>query len=134
MSLTTVKKLQQDVQNLKVDMKKVKDILELSPVIDPLNWKKDLSDLDLQILLNLLAAGYAGMQTPDLARVCNLQDPGKSGRVTIWHRLKKIQKISYRLKGDCIVLLERRRWRMNWENFTFAGYPKQPAADEGVSD
>lgn len=132
MALIEVKKLRSDVDNLKRDMKQVKDLLDLSAIVDPLTWK-DLSDLDRLILKALLAAGHAGMETPALAQACGLPYRGKErakGRHAIWQQLRKIRKISYRLKGDYIVLLESRRWRMNWEDFTFAGYSKPP--DQGA--
>jgi len=126
MSLTEimrrVRKVEKEQQQQKHDLKRVKDILEMSSVVNPLAWK-DFTDLDRQILKFLLEQKFKGATSTEIAQNIDLEAPKVSGRVKVWHRLKRMQRVSIRMKGDPIVILQRKRWHMNFEDFTFKDYP-----------
>lgn len=100
----------------------------MSDYVDPLNWHA-FTDLDKAIISFLLNRGYQGATSPQIAEAVSLPDPHGNGRIKIWHRLKRIQKTSYRQRGGYMIILDARRWRMNWEDFSFKGY-ERPLVEE----
>jgi len=78
-----------------------------------------LTELDKGILKHLLAKTFDGATTKEMAEVLQLNKPETSGRTIVWRRLKRIQNISKRMKGAPIVISERKRWVMNFDEFTF---------------
>lgn len=66
-----------------------------------------------------MAKTFDGATTKEMAEVLQLNKPETSGRTIVWRRLKRIQNISKRMKGAPIVISERKRWVMNFDEFTF---------------
>jgi hypothetical protein len=120
-----MKKLQAEVTRLKVDMKKVKDVLEMSDNIDILHWP-ELGDLDRKILLSLLNSGSKGLTSTEIASQIKIPDPATSGRVKVWHRIKRIRKIGHQKKGGWVIVQDFRRWVMNTDDFTFIWKERHP--------
>lgn len=116
--MSSTKQLARRVERLERELKKVLDILELSPVTNPFNWQ-DLTELDKEILTFLLNRKYKGATTTEIAKSLNLDNPESSGRTIIWRRLKRITKISIGLKGAPVVVTNAKRWLMNYDEFTF---------------
>lgn len=98
-------------------VKKIEKILELSDVVT-LDWK-DFTDLDKAVLTVLNKVGRRGMSTTEIARELNLEAPKTSGRVLVWNSLKKIDRISKRLKGVPIVLTFKKKWSLNFDDYEF---------------
>lgn len=115
MSITN---LEEKVNRLRREVKKIMDVLELSPTVDPLDWK-DFTELDKGIIKHLLEKKYAGDTTTGIAEAIGLDKPTSTGRVIVWRRLKRIQRISNRIKGAPIVLIDKKRWFMNYDEFTY---------------
>lgn len=113
-----MKQLERRIIRLERELKKVLDILELSPITNPFKWQ-DLTDLDKKILKHLLSQKHKGATTTEIAKALPLDNPEGSGRTIIWRRLKRIQNISKKLKGAPIVISERKCWIMNFDEFTF---------------
>lgn len=78
-----------------------------------------MTELDKRILKHLLGCEYRGATTTEMARALGLDNPESSGRTIIWRRLKRIEKISIRLKGMPIVITSVKRWLMNYDEFHF---------------
>jgi len=114
----SVASLEKRLRKLEADVKKIKEILELAEVINPLGWK-DYTDRQKQIIEYLLSKKYEGATTPEIAKALKLPEPEKSGRTIVWRELKRIQRISKRIKGSPIVICQGKRWTMNYEDFTF---------------
>lgn len=109
-----VSKLKERVTRLERKVRKISDALALLPeTVDPLSWKQfDL--LDKQILTQLLS--NKPYSTVELAhKIKNVH------RTKVWRRLKKIQKVSLKLKGDSIVVFDpsTKKWALNTEEFEF---------------
>lgn len=109
--------LERRVRELEKDVKKIKEILQLAEVLNPITWEV-FNDRQRRIIKYLLSKKYAGATTTEIAKAIGLDNP-KSGRTIIWRELKRIQRISKRMKGDPIVVCEGKRWTMNYDDFTF---------------
>jgi len=110
-----LRKLAESYKRLERKVKRIEDELALLPEsIDPLTWKS-LDPLDKEILGLLLHKGVS-LSTTELA------DKLKGvHRTKVWRRMKKISKLSRKLKGDTIVLFDpsTKKWSMNTEEFDF---------------
>jgi len=82
------------------------------------DWK-DFSDRDKAILDTLLRKGREGSTTTEIAKELNLPEPETSGRTIVYVRLKRIERISKHIKGISIVVPERKRWYLNYTDFSF---------------
>lgn len=82
------------------------------------DWKQ-LNPTDRSILDMLLQRSSEGATTTEIAEALNIASPETSGRTLIYMRLKRIERISKRLKGAPIVIAERKRWYLNYEEFSF---------------
>ncbi len=107
-------------------LKRIEDIMELSDVVSSFDWK-DFSDKDKAILNFLLKKERAGATTTEIATELDFPNPETSGRTIVYTRLKRISRISTRIKGLPIVITERKRWYLNFDDFNF---PKQETAEQ----
>lgn len=114
----SVAKLEKKVQTIHARLKRVEDLLELSNMVASFDWK-DFSDRDQAILDTLLRKGPEGSTTTEIAKELNLPEPETSGRTIVYVRLKRIERISKRIKGISIVVPERKRWYLNYNDFSF---------------
>lgn len=113
-----VSKLERRVERIEERLKRIEDSLELSPMITTFDWK-DFSERDKTILTFLLNKGREGATTTEIAVGLNFSEPETSGRAIVYVRLKRIERISKRLKGSPIILCERKRWYLNYDDFNF---------------
>lgn len=99
-------------------LKRIEEVLEFSPAVTSFDWK-DFSDRDKDILAVLLEAGREGTTTTEVATKLELLNPETSGRAVVWKRLRRVEKISVQIKGFPLVRLVRKRWSLNFDDFTF---------------
>jgi hypothetical protein len=114
-----LEELEKRVRRVEKEIKNIKEVLELAPVVNPLRWDI-FTDLEKAIIQYLLDKKFEGATTTEMARKLNLPSPEGSGRVIVWRRLRRIQRLSKRKKGVPIVVYESKRWFMNYEEFSFA--------------
>jgi hypothetical protein len=114
-----LKKIEERIDRLEKDIKKVKEILELVPVTEPLKWEI-LTEEEKRIIEYLLKKKFEGATTTEIAEALNMDSPTTSGRVIVWRRLKRVQRVSKRMKGAPLVVCEGKRWFMNYEEYSFA--------------
>lgn len=119
MEVTKIKEFDRRITRLERDMKRVKELLEMSSPINPLEWN-ELNDLDKSILKFLYKKKFAGATTSEIAAGIGLQSAETSGRVIVWKRLKRILKVSKEKEGIPLVMKEGRKWKLNFDDFTFA--------------
>ena len=100
-------------------LKRIERVLEFLPTVTSFDWK-DFWVRDKAILSTLLKAGRRGITTTEIARELGLENPETSGRAIVWKRLRRIEKISIQLKGFPLVRLARKRWSLNYDDFSFA--------------
>ena len=112
------KKLETRVQRIEEKLKRIEDVLELGDIVTTFDWK-DFSTLDKRILDKLLEKGREGSTTTEIAKELNLNEPETSGRTIVYTRFKRIERISRRIKGIPIIISERKRWYLNYEDFRF---------------
>jgi len=113
-----VAKLEKSIERLHARLKRVEEVLELSDTIVSFDWK-EFSERDRAILKALLRKGPEGATTTELALELDLPEPETSGRTIVYTRLKRIERISKRIKGLPIVVSERKRWYLNYTDFSF---------------
>lgn len=111
-------KLERRIARLERDVKRVKELLELSASVNPFEWS-ELNDLDRKILQFLYERKLAGATTTQIAVGVGLENAETSGRVIVWKRLKKIVRVSKEREGVSILAKEGRRWLLNFDDFTF---------------
>lgn len=123
----SVKNITKRVQVIEARLKRVEDMLEISPTITGFDWK-EFTDRDRVILDFLLSKEKAGAGLSEIAQTLaeplHLLNPDRSGKVIVSRRLKHIEKVSRRLKGFSIVLSDRRKWCLNYDDFQFVVKPK----------
>jgi len=108
-------KLKERLTRLERWRHRIDDVLALLPEsIDPLTWK-GLDYLDKEILQLLLMTNKA-YSTSEMASKIH-----KVHRTKVWRRMKRIQRVSKKLKGDFIVVFDpsSKKWSLNTEEFTF---------------
>jgi predicted Zn-ribbon and HTH transcriptional regulator len=123
------KKLEAKIQRIEEKLKRIEDVLELGDIVTTFDWK-DFSVLDKSILDKLLEKGREGSTTTEIAQELNLNEPETSGRTIIYTRLKRIERISRRIKGIPIIVPERKRWYLNYEDFRFPEVKKDERVEE----
>ena len=106
------------IKRLETRVKQIEDILELSPVVTSFNYKR-IEDVDKKILKVLLGKDRNGATTTEIADDLGFSDPENSGRVTVYRRLKRIERVTTRLKSFPFVITENRRWFLNFEDYNF---------------
>jgi len=123
------KKLEIRVQRIEEKLRRIEDVLELGDIVTTFDWK-DFSLLDKSVLDKLLEKGREGSTTTEIAKELNLKEPETSGRTIIYTRLKRIERISRRIKGIPIIVSERKRWYLNYEDFRFPEVKKDERVEE----
>jgi hypothetical protein len=113
-----VAKIERRFRRFEERLKRIEDVLELSETVTSFDWK-DFSERDKAILNALLERGREGASTTEIAEALNLEAPEAGGRTIVYTRLKRIERISRRLKGAPIVMSERKRWYLNYDDFNF---------------
>lgn len=116
--MVTLRELDKRLKLVEKRVKRISKALELSPAIYPLAWKK-LTELDRGIVRVLIQAGREGKSTTEIAQALNLNNPSVSGRVVVYNRLKRIERMSDRLKGAPYVISSQKKWSMNWDDYKF---------------
>lgn len=111
-------RLEERVKNLESRVKRIEDQLELSPAVVSFDWT-EFSDRDKAILNFLLGKDRAGGTTTEIAQGLEMSEPETSGRVKVYRRLKRIERVSRKLKGLPIVNYERKKWSLNFDDFQF---------------
>uniref|UniRef100_A0A6M3M3M2 Uncharacterized protein n=1 Tax=viral metagenome TaxID=1070528 RepID=A0A6M3M3M2_9ZZZZ len=117
-ALAVKKQLNSRLKNIDSRLKRIEDILELSPTVTKFSWKQ-FNEVDQKILFYLLRKDREGATTTEIATALNLKSPDGSGRVSVYRRLRRIERISRTMKGLPIVLSERKRWTLNFDDFSF---------------
>jgi len=111
--------MEQRVAFLEKRVKEIMKFLAMVPIVAPWEWES-FSEQDKAILKVLVRAGRGGLTTTGIAKALGLESPEGSGRVMVYKRLKRITKISERMKGAPLVLPDGRQWIMNWDDYDFA--------------
>jgi len=113
-----VAKIERRIERLEERVRRVEKELELGGTIISFDWK-DFSIRDKQILEALLRKGREGATTTELANTIGLNSPEAGGRTIVYTRLRRIERISKRLKGVSIIVMDRKRWFLNFDEFNF---------------
>lgn len=113
-----VAKLERRMERLEQRVKRIEKDLEMGGMIVTFDWK-DFSARDKGILNFLLQKSREGATTTEIASSIGLESPETSGRTIVYERLKRIERISKRLKGASIVVMDRKRWFLNYDEFDF---------------
>lgn len=116
--MVTLREVAKRLIILEKRVKKIYKVLELAQAVYPLEWKQ-FNDLDKSIITILIQSNREGASTTEIAQKLNLENPKTVGRVVIYERLKRIAKISNRLKGSPFVISSHRKWVMNWDDYDF---------------
>ena len=106
------------MKNLENRVKRIEDELSLSPTIVGFDWA-GFSERDKSILEYLLQKGREGDTTTNIAEALEFKDPEFAGRVKIYRSLKRIERISRKLKGLPIVIYERKKWSLAFDDYQF---------------
>ena len=112
------KSLESRLKRIEERLKRIEDILELSPTIVSFDWK-EFNERDKEILEYLYCKGREGATTTEIATNLRFPNPESSGRTIVYRRLKRIERISRRIKGLPIVIYEAKRWFLNYDDFDF---------------
>jgi hypothetical protein len=112
-----IKRIKERLSKLERDMKRVKEILELSTPLNVFEWP-ELNELDKKIIRFLYKKKLA--TTTEIAAGMGLYNPERVGRVIVWKRLKRIVKISQAKEGNSLLVKIGRKWALNFEDFTIA--------------
>jgi len=105
-------------KNIEARLKRAEDILEISNTVTSFNWK-GFTERDIAILKVLYQKMKTGANSVELAIILNLKSPQKSGRTIIYRRLRRIEAITRREKGQPIVIQERKKWYLNMDEYQF---------------
>jgi hypothetical protein len=105
-------------KNIEARLKRAEDILEISNTVTSFNWK-GFTERDIAILKVLYQKMKTGASSVELAIILNLKSPQKSGRTIIYRRLRRIEAITRREKGQPIVIQERKKWYLNMDEYQF---------------
>ena len=117
--MVTFAQLERKVAFLEKRMKEVMKFLQMVPVVAPWEWESFL-EKDRVILKVLVRSDREGLTTTEIAKALSLESPEGSGRVMVYKSLKRIAKISERMKGTPFVISDGRRWVMNFDDYEFA--------------
>jgi hypothetical protein len=118
MSVTyEIKKIEKRLLKLERDMKRVKELLEMSTPLNPFEWR-ELNELDKKIISYLYEKKLA--TATEIATGIGLQNPERVGRVIVWKRMKRLVKLSQAKEGAPLLVKIGRKWALNSEDFTIA--------------
>jgi len=90
----------------------------MSPTVTSFDWK-EFNERDQAILSYLYSKEQAGATTTEIAEKIGLKEPETSGRTIVYRRLKRIERISRRIKGTPIIYYDRKIWSLNYDAFQF---------------
>lgn len=110
--------IERRLQRVEDRLKRIEKELELSGTFLSLDWE-EFNPKDKTILAHLLKKKNKGATTTEIANTIGLDSPESSGRTIVYTRLKRIERISRRLKGMPIVVTEKKRWYMNFDEYSF---------------
>jgi hypothetical protein len=116
--LQTSRTIEKRFKKIEERLKRIEDELELSPAVTSFDWK-EFSEEDKKILGILLAKERLGATTTEISEEMGHSDPEGSGRVLVYRKLKRIERVSKRVKGFPIVTSNGRRWSLNYDDFHF---------------
>jgi len=131
MLMKMVANVERRFKRIEERLKRVEDLLELSATVVSFEWK-EFSERDRAILNALLEKGREGASTTEIALRINLNEPETSGRTIVYTRLRRIERISRRLKGFPLVIVERKRWYLNYDDFSFPETKKDESQESEV--
>lgn len=106
-------------KNIENRLKRIEDVLEFSPSIASFDDWIDFTDRDKKILFILLNKERQGASTTAIATELGMEVPEGTGRVLVYKRLKRIERVSRKIKGMPIVLYEKKKWSLNFDDFQF---------------
>lgn len=112
------------LKNLENRVKRIEDELALSPTVTSFDWA-GFHDRDKAILKFLLQKERAGETTTNIADALGFPDPEGAGRVKVYRSLRRVERVSRKLKGFPIVVYETRKWSLNYDDYQFI--VKEPA-------
>lgn len=115
--------MEKRLERLEARVKRIERELELGGVVVSFDGWTDFTERDKAILNTLLQKNRKGATTTEIAETIGLEAPETSGRTIVYTRLKRIARISNRLKGAPIVVSERKRWYLNYDEFDFVKPP-----------
>jgi len=115
-----VAKFERRLERLEARVKRIEKELEIGGMVVTFDWK-DFYQKDREILNFLLQKGREGATTTEIAQAVGFDAPETSGRTLVYAKLKRIERISNRLKGAPIIIMDRKRWFLNFEEFDFVG-------------
>jgi len=118
MSVTRLAKLSARVRRLEREVRRIKEVLELTKPFNPFDWE-ELSPLEKEIFRHLLKRGWKGDTATNMAKLFGVPNPETSGRVKVYRKLRRIEKISMKKEGVPIVVLEGKRWLANFTEYDF---------------
>lgn len=107
-----------ELKNLKERVKRIEDELQLSPTVTSFDWKQ-FNDRDKSILMVLLKKEREGATTTEIAEILEMEPVETSGRVKVYRSLRRIERLSRKLKGFPIVVYEKRKWSLNYQDWQF---------------
>uniref|UniRef100_A0A6M3ID44 Uncharacterized protein n=1 Tax=viral metagenome TaxID=1070528 RepID=A0A6M3ID44_9ZZZZ len=99
-------------------LKRIEEMIDLLPTVTSFDLKQ-LELIDKKILNVLHVKGTDGATTTEIADNLGYEDPEGSGRVTVYRRLKRIERVTSRAKGLPFVITESRRWFLNFDDYDF---------------
>lgn len=118
------RRLEERMKNIESRMKRIEDELQFSKSVTSFNWK-EFSERDRSILRILLQKERCGASTTELAELLDMKEPETSGRVKTYRSLRRIERISRKLKGWPIVAYDKKRWSLNYDDWQFNIDPKE---------
>ena len=110
------RKMERRLTNLEAKVKRIEDLLELSDIIASFEWKH-FTERDKRMLHFLLSRGREGAHLDEIAEHIGLDKPSR--KVIVSRRLTHIAKVSRKLRRFPIVVSDRRRWYLNYNDFNF---------------
>ncbi len=105
-----------EINRLKNRLKRIEDILELSPIVADF---KGFTERDQKVLRFLLDRDAEGATLQEIAEYMSFKKPESNGKVQAHRVLKHIQRHSLRTRGFPMAVSDRRRWYINKTDFTF---------------
>lgn len=106
------------IKRLERRVKRLEDVMEISPMLTTFDWE-EFNIRDKAILKILLEKGRRGVTTTVIATELDFPEPEKTGRVIVYRRLKRMERISKRIKGFPIISCDRKKWSLNYDEFKF---------------
>lgn len=127
-------KVEKRLKSVEERLKRIEKELEFGGlVVSSFDWK-DFTDRDKAILTFLLNREREGATSTEIASAIGMDSPESGGRTIVYMRLKRIERISKRLKGQSIVINERKRWFLNYEEFDFPKVNPKNVRSESETD